>query len=365
MKREKATGYMKQHSHSLARFVVLAIAVTAFVVAGHAADTSDAEPDAAPNSSDQTVMQEPTARTALREQHAAYEQAVAEAREELRALYEKYPPEQPEDGKDVPEEFLEPNPAYKKASEPIIARLRDLEQELTNSYNAYLKQHPNHWEVIDAFAGFLFDHAHMKEACTWWKKGADLNPDSADMQNDLGVCESELGRPLEAMRRFRKAIELDPDLATAHFNLATVYFTSRYKVMEQEGWTLPQTYWKSQDAYEKAFELEPDSFEYAMNSAQNYYMAHYFEVTDIWDEALESWKRCLDLDLTAKQEAYVYTNLGRIERKHGAPEQARNWLKKAQAAHRTPVAAHLLEKLATQDKPAVDSESTEAGQAAP
>jgi Tfp pilus assembly protein PilF len=50
-----------------------------------------------------------------------------------------------------------------------------------------------------------------------------LFPAEAGLWRSLGVAQAGQGKSDEAVKSFEKAIELDPNLAGAHYNLATVY----------------------------------------------------------------------------------------------------------------------------------------------
>lgn len=52
---------------------------------------------------------------------------------------------------------------------------------------------------------------------------AEVNPESALTQNYLGVTLSQKGLRKQAETAFRKAIQIDPNYAEAHYNLAVVY----------------------------------------------------------------------------------------------------------------------------------------------
>jgi tetratricopeptide (TPR) repeat protein len=59
-----------------------------------------------------------------------------------------------------------------------------------------------------------------------------LDPNDANTRNYLGCAESQKGWQEVAEKEFRKAIELDPELGDAHFNLALVYATEKPPLIE-------------------------------------------------------------------------------------------------------------------------------------
>jgi tetratricopeptide (TPR) repeat protein len=53
-----------------------------------------------------------------------------------------------------------------------------------------------------------------------FNNGLEKNPDSSELNNNLGSVYSDEGRYAEALPYYRKAIKLNPNLAAAYFNLA-------------------------------------------------------------------------------------------------------------------------------------------------
>jgi tetratricopeptide (TPR) repeat protein len=78
-----------------------------------------------------------------------------------------------------------------------------------------------------------------------YKKAIELKPDDADAHYNLGVNLSALGNKEEAVAAFKKAIELKPDDADAHYNLGVNLSALGNKE-------------EAVAAYKKAIELKPD-----------------------------------------------------------------------------------------------------------
>ena len=225
----------------------------------------------------------------------------------------------------------EPDPPELVArTRPLREQLRARRSQLTGAYERAIRQHPGSWRLRDAFASCLYEqHADETRALALWLEASELSPDSADIHCNIGVIQGQCGKPVEALARFRRAVELDPGGAVYHFNLATTYFVSRYDIIKAEGGTLPEIYWKSQAAYEKARELDPENYQYAISCAQNYFWAHFFGVENVHAKAVMSWERCIETAQTAQQKAFVYTNLGRVHWKGGDLDVAEGLLLKS------------------------------------
>src|SRR4051794_4666273 len=66
----------------------------------------------------------------------------------------------------------------------------------------------------------LADRGWLDEAIKEFKKAIDLDPDSAHAHDNLATVYAEKKRYREALAEYLIAIRLEPDSATAHYNLA-------------------------------------------------------------------------------------------------------------------------------------------------
>ena len=58
-----------------------------------------------------------------------------------------------------------------------------------------------------------------------YQQAADLAPDNAAAWNNLGLAQVRLGRSSKALSAFRRALEVDPIFADAHYNATTNEYT--------------------------------------------------------------------------------------------------------------------------------------------
>jgi tetratricopeptide (TPR) repeat protein len=91
------------------------------------------------------------------------------------------------------------------------------------SYLQSLKLEPNSAEVQ-----LNLGHAYLKlqkdrEAVKAFKESVKLNPDVAETHYGLGFSDFRLGRFRDAADAFKKAVALDPKMAKAHFGLSLAY----------------------------------------------------------------------------------------------------------------------------------------------
>src|SRR5438067_4940162 len=98
----------------------------------------------------------------------------------------------------------------------------------------------------------------------------------SDEHNSRGIEQADRGWLDEAIKEYKKAIELDPDSAHAHDNLATVYSEKKL-------------YAQALDEYLTALRLEPDS-------PTAHYNLACFLATHAHDMAIEQYKEAIELD---------------------------------------------------------------------
>ncbi len=117
--------------------------------------------------------------------------------------------------------------------------------EATKYYQYFINQGFKDHRVFSNYGGILRDLGKLKEAELSYRKAIEINPDYAEAHYNLGNTLKDLGKLKEAELSTRKAIELKPDFAEAHLNLGVV--------LKDHG--------KLQDAelsYRKAIEIKPD-----------------------------------------------------------------------------------------------------------
>ncbi|MDB6053445.1 MAG: Tetratricopeptide 2 repeat protein [Verrucomicrobiales bacterium] len=119
-----------------------------------------------------------------------------------------------------------------------LGNLSAIELELNQIEKAekYLKtaleQDPEDSFSLTLLGELRFRQEKFDEALDLLSKSADLNPKSAETQNYLGITLSQKGQRIPAEAALRKAIQLQPDYASAHHNLALVYATQKPPFIE-------------------------------------------------------------------------------------------------------------------------------------
>src|SRR5438105_8076235 len=90
----------------------------------------------------------------------------------------------------------------------------------------------------------LADRGWLDEAIKEFKKAIELDPDSAHAHDNLATVYSEKKLYREALKEYLTALELEPDSATAHYNLACFLSTHGPDMAVTE--------------YKEAIELDPE-----------------------------------------------------------------------------------------------------------
>jgi Flp pilus assembly protein TadD/predicted nucleic acid-binding Zn-ribbon protein len=81
-----------------------------------------------------------------------------------------------------------------------------------------------------------FDQEKYDDALDYLSRSAHADPQNAETQNYLGITLSQKGQRAAAETALRKAVELSPGYASAHYNLAVVYATQKPPFNELARW---------------------------------------------------------------------------------------------------------------------------------
>lgn len=266
----------------------------------------------------------------------------AEAAHEAAYLLETDDPLPPDVVRPSPEEVRQ----LQAEAERKRQRVGEIYGGIVGRYEEFLGRHPNNWQARHGFAWFFADHGDYLSAAEQWRQVVALRADFAFGYNNLGTVYNHLGRDMEAVDLYRKAISLKDDEPTFHFNVGNIYATHRTDVAAKFGWDLPRVFRECLEAFRHARRLDPENFEYANAIASQFIMAHHFGVEDWADEAIEEWEYCLGLDLTPVQRTLVLTSLARIHlRQKRDPRTARKLLLQARENYDTPLVETLLKQV--------------------
>jgi tetratricopeptide (TPR) repeat protein len=122
----------------------------------------------------------------------------------------------------------------------------------------------------------LADRGWLDEAIREFKKAIELDPESAHAHDNLATVYSEKKLYREALKEYLTALELEPDSATAHYNLACFLATHGPDM--------------AVDEYKEAIELDPEYPDAHLNLGMTY------ADQDRREEAKEEFKAAIELD---------------------------------------------------------------------
>jgi Tfp pilus assembly protein PilF len=111
-------------------------------------------------------------------------------------------------------------------------KLADADQHI----EAAVAQTPNDAYNLTIQGRIKFSEGKYDDALDALDRAAKLDPQSAEIQNFLGVALAEKGLRTQAETAFRKSILIEPDYADAHKNLAIVYLSAHPPEIELARW---------------------------------------------------------------------------------------------------------------------------------
>ncbi len=117
--------------------------------------------------------------------------------------------------------------------------------EALNAQEELVKNNPSNFESLLSLAHMYNDAGFYQKAIEKYKVYLASRPNEPDVIVDMGVCYFNLEQHQEAIKNFKKGIELNPKHQIAHLNLGVVYNFGLNNKAEAVKW------WK------KAVELGP------------------------------------------------------------------------------------------------------------
>lgn len=204
-------------------------------------------------------------------------------------------------------------------------------EEAVVEYERALESNPRHAKAHNNLALALVELGRLEEAANHFKASLEIEP-RAEIYSDYGFTMARMNRPREAFAAYRKALELDPNCASAHFNLAAAYVMAN-KLAEAEthyrkaleGRDTAETHnglgyvLARQNRMDEAFA----EFRKAIELDPNYTFA-YNNLADALARAgqLEEAEKVYKQSLAVKESASVYAALGVVQRRLGKTEEA-------------------------------------------
>ena len=166
------------------------------------------------------------------------------------------------------------------------------------------KEFPENPFIWKALGVILKENGKISESITANKKSLKLNPNDAEVHNNLGFVYQEEKDYDEAKQWYDEAIRLQPNYIVAHHNLGLIYY-------------LQEKYNKAELSYKKAIKIKPDYFYVYVNLGNTLLkQGKIIEAKDYYNQAIKF----------DKENPEAYNNLGVVLQRLGK-------IKEAKAAH--------------------------------
>ncbi|MFH1241201.1 MAG: tetratricopeptide repeat protein [Pseudomonadota bacterium] len=165
-------------------------------------------------------------------------------------------------------------------------------------------------------------------------EAVDLDPENADLQEDLGLAYRDLEDYPNSIRHFEKALSLRPEFSEAQNNLGTVYLLLKewdqaiacfkkaagnilYETPQYAYYNMGIAY-SEKGEYEKVIENYRRAIELSPSFSACYdRLGHAYEAKDRWDDAIDTYKKWIynfpRYPLAHLRLGKLYLRLGRVE----------------------------------------------------
>jgi tetratricopeptide (TPR) repeat protein len=238
----------------------------------------------------------------------------------------------------------------------------DLKKEEIELVRELLKKFPDSYESLTITGNLYHRHGDAIEAQKFWDESLKINPNQADVYNNIGWLYMKKGDFENAIAQFRKALKIDPELPDVHSNIGhALMISGRPKEaitdLKQELRISPKSdfanfllgqvhmqlkeYQKARQYYETAIKITPEytSAYYGLSTACVRLGDH--DKAKEYSESFKQLKARERKDLkgrkikyddfveTQKSAAITYINVGRMYRENGNLTRAEELLKQA------------------------------------
>jgi len=191
----------------------------------------------------------------------------------------------------------------------LRARIEQRFKAVRDTYEGFLRDHPEHARAHLAYGSFLMEIHDEDEAVNQMERARDLDPKNPAAWNNLANYYGHRSPVKKAFEYYSKAIELNTNEPVYYQNLATTVFLFRPDAMEFYKIDEPQVFDKALELYRKAIKLDPDNFVLASDYAMTYYGIKPMRTGD----AIAAWESALKIAPDDKEREGVYIHLARIK----------------------------------------------------
>jgi len=141
---------------------------------------------------------------------------------------------------------IKPQPPLQGLIDSVIKLYsNDQIQEALDTAGALIKDYPNEAILYNISGACYASLGQMDTAVSYYEKALDIKPDYAEAHNNLAITLQGLDQLDAAVERYKKALAIKPDYAEAHYNLGDTL----HKLGQLDA---------SVRSYEKAIAIKPD-----------------------------------------------------------------------------------------------------------
>ena len=208
----------------------------------------------------------------------------------------------------------------------ISDRIKKRDLELIDEYLEFLEQYPDSYVGHNDLGNLYYDIGYSESAYEHWLKSASINPGYAPAHNNIGVWHSHYGtEKMVAIREVKRAIELGPQQASYHFNLATFYYTYRPDALKHLEVDLPKLFEVILREHKYSVQLAPLDYDYAYQYAYTFFGYKLFKTRLNWKDAEEAWLNVMKIRPTEKRTVYYFLTMLAIN--SGNRQEAEKYMK--------------------------------------
>ena len=167
---------------------------------------------------------------------------------------------------------------------------------LRTAYDLALTRYPENPRLINYSGELLYDREQNEvEGLACWKKALELKPDLAAAHNNMALHLVKWGEYEAGFKALDRALELEPDHIDFLYNAVQIYMIHYPQLQEVYGWDKAKIY-KSAMAYsEKAARLSPKDYHLVSDYAGNFFHCDKFGVEADWKAASKAWQQARGL----------------------------------------------------------------------
>lgn len=186
--------------------------------------------------------------------------------------------------------MLDPN-TQRLEIETLTAEAGALMDELRAAYAVGLSHHRDNARLRNYHGELLLDWFGEEQlAVLAWREALIAEPKLAAAHANLGMYYCAKGNVKMGLDHLDKAIQMEPENASLHYNLARVYLLRADQAAAVRGWNTTRLYRRAMEASKRATELAPQDFEFLQDYAVNFFAARNFDLEPDWNAAALAWR---------------------------------------------------------------------------